>query len=115
MSNMQEVTEALNKAQEELNWFKEQLQATVQWRCYQVAIQKEGQLKRQLEFIKSEAIRAELENEFECVTGHEYDYYTNEFLIVHRDTPYITSIAGADGIWTIGMKGKTSSLEKQMH
>lgn len=108
MDNTQEVKRDLKLAQIEANKLKEQLHASSLWRKYQVALHKEARLQRKLEFLELEAQRAELEKEFECVTGHEYESTYHEFLIVHKDCPHITSFSGVEGYWEIGMKGKTT-------
>lgn len=108
MSNIQEVKRDLKLAQVEVRKLKEQLHATPLWKSYQLALRKESHLERQLEFLQLEARRAELEEEFECVTGHEYESDFQEFLIVHKDCPHIVSISGVEGYWEIGMKGKTT-------
>lgn len=108
MDNMEQVKRDLKLAQIEARKLKEQLHATPLWKSYQLALHKESHLERQLEFLQVEAMRAKLEEEFECVTGHEYADSYHEFLIVHKDCPHITSFSGVEGYWEIGMKGKTT-------
>lgn len=107
MRDIQTVSGDLKLTQIEARKLQKELESTPLWKSYQAARRKEVELERQLEFLKSEAARIELEEHFECVTGHEYEHYSQEFLIVHKDCPHIVSIAGADGLWEIGVKGKT--------
>lgn len=117
-SNMQQTIRDLKLTQIEIRKLQSELEATPLWKKYHAARRKESQLKSQLENLQFEAARAELEKEFECVTGHNYEHYSQKFLIVHKDCPHIVSI-NVNGDydsdeenssvcnWNIHCKGKT--------
>ena len=108
MSNdMKTVSRDLNLAKVEANKLKKELHASSLWKQFQEALRKESKLEHQLECLQLEVSKAEIKNEFECVTGHKYYSYYHKFLIVHKDCPHITSIEKEDGLWEIGCKGKT--------
>ena len=108
MSNdIKTVSRDLNLAKVETNKLRKELHASPLWKQYQEALRKESKLEQQLKCLQLKESKAELEKEFEFVSGHEYYSYYYKFLIVHKDCPHITSIDKEDGLWEIGCKGKT--------
>lgn len=105
--NINIVKSELSNARMKANQLREELQATPLWQEYQLALCKESQLERQLENLVHEREKAELQEEFECITGHDHKVYGHTFLVVHKDCPHIVSV-DKDYSWEITCKGKTT-------
>ena len=105
---MQEVSRDLNLARIEARRAQKELEASSIFQKYSEAKKKEEQLKVKFEELQFEAKKAELEEHFECVVGHDYEDYDHKCAIVHKDCPQIVSLYHDGASWEIKMKGKVS-------